>query len=734
MTANTIGGSGLSIEDRIGVLEIETRKASRAKALVQILKDFEQGRSSKLDEIRDSRDWRQRLKAAAIVRDLFSISSELSSETANALKLKVERYYEEMETDLLADFDEACQRNDVEDMNISARILTKFNGGQSCMQSYIHLHSFFQSHLEFAPPNDPGQHIEVCRTPLSLSEYETALPKTDRKLEILFDDLIKLIPNEWKVILAVFSQPFAVIQMFLQRVFTQIVQNYIESLMTSNFSEKNLVQNLRVLANLCNSTKAVVKSISKISSDILKDQKLSSLLDSTLARCESDVFIRFTGNRRYLKDEMRSLRCAYDLALREFQNMRNERKTSAGKTVFAKFTGTSTSHLSQFSNLSNISRTSHSESTFCFNEDLRISMNLVVRVMDIQNEALERCLVVSEPDDVLMNYHELSFLFLEEFCEFYFVESLNLVAEDLSHSPKNCIPDFRFLSVIESSMTAMKTLEAFFQTKLSENMHKDLKKFESLNMKMSLIRNRMEDQLNHLLQKFLDLSMGWISMLLSNQKKSDFRPGDGFFSHIPSSITIATPCCVSVCEFVDKFQLSVKHHLNEDSSGQVVASILELASRESAQLQSRSLNHYQNIRYKLPVGNSETILKEFGNSLYSALLEHVRKFTINTAGGLLLSKDLAKYHETVGRFQIPCLEKKFAKVRKLLSSLYIVKSEHLRAVLEEELCISLKHNNGYQNLESLSNHKHGTDAELLKILPQLIANRADYNPKEFFSS
>lgn len=42
----------------------------------------------------------------------------------------------------------------------------------------------------------------------------------------------------------------------------------------------------------------------------------------------------------------------------------------------------------------------------------------------------------------------------------------------------------------------------------------------------TLAMNRMEEKVNSIIQKTIDLSLAWVAKLLATQKKNDFRPRD----------------------------------------------------------------------------------------------------------------------------------------------------------------------------------------------------------------
>jgi hypothetical protein len=57
----------------------------------------------------------------------------------------VERFCEDFEKSLLHNFDEVYSKGDRKTMNHIAKTLIAFNGGSSCVQTYVNQHAFFLS-------------------------------------------------------------------------------------------------------------------------------------------------------------------------------------------------------------------------------------------------------------------------------------------------------------------------------------------------------------------------------------------------------------------------------------------------------------------------------------------------------------------------------------------------------------------------------------------------------------
>ncbi len=82
--------------------------------------------------------------------------------------------------------------------------------------------------------------------------------------------------------------------------------------------------------------------------------------------------------------------------------------------------------------------------------------------------------------------------------------------------------------------------------------------------------------------------------------------------------------------------------------------------------------------------NLDWMLYQVGDELYHLLLEHLKRFTINYAGGMTLVKDLAMYQETIRHFRVAALAERYAFLREL-GSIFIVKPEHLKSLLGDGL-------------------------------------------------
>jgi exocyst complex component 5 len=89
---------------------------------------------------------------------------------------------------------------------------------------------------------------------------------------------------------------------------------------------------------------------------------------------------------------------------------------------------------------------------------------------------------------------------------------------------------------------------------------------------------------------------------------------------------------------------------------------------------------YQSISPVLEGKNKDLFFTDVGLGLHSLLLEHFKKFTINAAGGIILSKDITFYYSTIENWKISALNEPFELLREL-GNVFIVKYTFLIARL-----------------------------------------------------
>lgn len=202
-------------------------------------------------------------------------------------------------------------------------------------------------------------------------------------------------------------------------------------------------------------------------------------------------------------------------------------------------------------------------------------------------------------------------------------------------------PDLSFLPSLRTSIQVMHLLQTSVNTMLlplalsNVTIRRDVEKTTATTV------HRLESKVSDILHKTLDVSLVWTGKLLANQKKTDFKPRE---EDVDSAIgALQTPTCLSIYNFLSK--------------------VAALANTT------------------LDGSNLSTFLSQLATGLRTLLLEHLRKFPVSLLGGIILSKDVAKYEELVGGWKCDGTvweRHEGMKVVKDIANLFIISPEALR--------------------------------------------------------
>jgi hypothetical protein len=172
-------------------------------------------------------------------------------------------------------------------------------------------------------------------------------------------------------------------------------------------------------------------------------------------------------------------------------------------------------------------------------------------------------------------------------------------------------PDFTYALEIKPATNIMHLMFTFINTALIPLSQISLTTRREMVKLANTTLAGLEQKINNIIQKtvdsrFLQISSSYkltkvavilhIISLLGKQKKQDYRPKDTEVS----LTTLQTPTCLSVCTFLQK----VHTFATESLDG----------------------------------ANLVGFLSEVGTELRGHLLEHIKKFQVNQAGGIMLSK------------------------------------------------------------------------------------------------
>lgn len=87
-------------------------------------------------------------------------------------------------------------------------------------------------------------------------------------------------------------------------------------------------------------------------------------------------------------------------------------------------------------------------------------------------------------------------------------------------------PDFSHLLNLRSAFTIMHLMITCIRTTMIPLASSNISIRREIEQSTTIAMNRMEEKVNSIIQKTIDLALAWLVKLLTNQKKNDFRPRD----------------------------------------------------------------------------------------------------------------------------------------------------------------------------------------------------------------
>ncbi|KAJ1668986.1 Exocyst complex component 5, partial [Coemansia sp. RSA 25] len=201
-------------------------------------------------------------------------------------------------------------------------------------------------------------------------------------------------------------------------------------------------------------------------------------------------------------------------------------------------------------------------------------------------------------------------------------------------------PDLRTFGVIRVANIAARLVQMHFQRTVVPFVGASSYVYRDMVAEKNQLMSRVEMSLNLISNKLVGACAQWIQGILGKQRKGDFRPADDDYT----AFEMGTQPCRQCADYLHR---------------------IERACRQS-----------------MGAENQERVLADVGTTLHRMLMEHLRKFVVSVAGGLVLVKDVSKYREAIGSFGIPALNEKFSILQDI-SNIFVVQPTALKSLLEE---------------------------------------------------
>ncbi|KAJ2779751.1 Exocyst complex component 5 [Coemansia javaensis] len=674
------------------------------------------------------------------------VDNEYSAPADSAAKRQIEVYSEGFEKTMLGMFETAYRDGDVHSMSTAARTLDAFNGGVSVVKAYINQHPFFLSSMmdHQARGGAGGPEGAGAEGPAALdgaSDINRLPPPPDARLARLYADTRAIMFKDWSIVSKVFPRPIEIMQQLLKRVFEQTIQSYLETLFARAEGESKLAF-LRVLASAHLETRRLVEDLQKFDAEtitpavvVLESARRSGgsaqglldmagdaqtaaaqfsrrhshsakspdagadqaaidddpddpddeaaardrlgaarsgvgsavaisvligrsegagagvgLLHGFLERCCDDLFEAYIAGSNYINAEQAHLAAAFRQALVPFVRARSERqgpsRSRALLGMLSSVTGSSNSAGGgggggggggDGSGPGSGAAPGGTDSA----AGLESSITADVTRMLLQAHAEAVARAVELESDAAAGADSVAALtsqLLSALGGDYMFPALDDVQESLQDLRQE--PDLRAFDAVRTANMVVRLVQVHFQRAIVPFVGNGNYIYRDIVTEKNRLMSRVEASLNVIVNKLAGACTQWIGGLLGKQRKGDFRPAEDDFT----AFEMGTQPCRQCTEFLHRIEQACRRALGPE--------------------------------------NQERVLGDIGNALHRMLMEHLRRYVVSVAGGLVLAKDVSRYREAVSAFGIPALNAKFAVLQDI-SNIFLVQPSALKSLLDE---------------------------------------------------
>ncbi|KAL1965299.1 hypothetical protein VTN77DRAFT_5901 [Rasamsonia byssochlamydoides] len=692
------GGDGnVAVETgkKLEELDRQRRRALDAHFLIECWDEVSnRGDITLLENLRRSGSSEGKLRAAHIAKQLLRISQRLdprswndagpkpngsnaNGATSPALNGKggenlpkkntreiIEKFSETLEKDLLKQFDDFYRKANFEGMKDCATVLRDFNGGASVIALFVNQHQFFIDRSQLVTEEVGGD----AETWEKLADPDADPPGVEPSLQSLIDDVKVVVQDESAIIRRAFPYYEEVLGRFLQRVFQQSIQQRVEMVLDKASSVSSLAF-LRCLQSSRSYISALVDDL-KTHGLTEHPEPISSQTAIILDQQLEDLFVPYFVGSSYIEREKKNLEELYTSLLFKFTAFHSRRKKAttfmaslakSGSELLASAkeaylyrldssdtTPTQRQMLLKVAGLKDPGDSAKQTESEFSEQDGLLSVEFAKRMIKWLAEGVGRSLELSMGSETPKDVATLLNLLLSMMAEGYVEVALDASLDTaISQESAKVEPDFAYLPTIRAAVSITHLMMTCINTVLIPLAANSITTRREMEKKTNLTVNRIEDKINAIEQKTIDVALAWVSKLLGGQKKNDFRPREGDASTAWLEM-LQTPTCSSICTFLTRLHNTV------------LTSLPSIGS------------------------NIKNLLTELALGIRSLLLEHFKRFQVNAPGGLMVTKDMTRYVELLKSWQIDEDLKTMGGALDVLlevGSLFVVGPEALREKL-----------------------------------------------------
>lgn len=626
-----------------------------------------------LDSLRTSQNYDDKLKCAKTVSNLLTLSRKLESpEIARTLHCVevIEKFSEHMERNLLNKFEVALESDEFEIMKEISNILLEFNGGANVIQTFVSKNDFFEEH------NEESLSKSILDDEVAwnrLSDPATTEVIKDEQTDELLDQLKVTIKGQARIVSQVFKNPVPVLRIFIQRIYANLVQNKVYSLLQYSVSVSALAH-VRILHSLYQLINEFTKDLKEffIANDFDNEHELSSILDQSFF----DLFIEFTSDGTYFNKEKKHLEDTIYGIVQKFNSFHeralsnrllgtrienlnnydyNDEKYNNYSTDKFGFGFTEAKRLNQFKDFmkAQLSEVRNRNSTDGVDpQEAKQYGQLNIDIVHLYIKSIiESIARVLEMESNRSSEYALEILeiLLFDFGKLYIESGLEVIYDNLkqesNYSKINSNHDVDFLFL--KSFDLISDILHLISNCIKKIILPCAVNYPNIRNRMTNLTNsyiqRCELSINIILNETVEMMSDKLMFYLSKQKKKDFLADN------------ITEDDTEACENASDFIFSVNEGLSLSLNGK----------------------------------NRLNVLAKIGTVFLNLLLEHFKKFTVNSTGGIILTRDVIRYQSVIDLWDIPELSENF-QILKEIGNLFTVQPDLINSLVAEGQLANLK--------------------------------------------
>ncbi|KAI2629777.1 exocyst complex component Sec10 [Hypoxylon sp. NC1633] len=670
-----MGNIAVQIGEKLEDLDKKRRRALDANFLLQCwFQVSETGELTSLEDIRRQGGAENKVRCAMIAHQLMRISQRLdpvSWGTTNGYRNGItngdgggdvekrhntreilEKFCETLEQDLLQQFNNSYRKQNFDDMRECAKVLHNFNEGASVIAVFVNQHQFFidRDQLITDEVTTDGETWD------QLADPDSEPPGVEPSLQSLIDEVKIIMQEESFIIKRAFPYYETVLIKFIQRVFQQSIQQRLEMVL----EKANTISSLAFLRSLHASRSYIGSLVEDLKSHGLTEhpEPCSTQISQTLDQQMEELFVPYIVGNFYIEREKKSLEELFNSLLFKYNIYHSRRKKAP--TGFMASLAQQTNQLMATAKDAYLERLESSDltptqkammlrvagvqETDKNKNEIEVSESEGVlstatakRMLTWLAESIRRTLELGSQSDTPKDVAILLSLLLMNMGQVYVETALEAALErTTSQENLKTEPDLSYLPSVKPAVTIGSMMSRFISTVLIRLAESNTTVRRSMEAQAKMGIESIEKKASSIMRSTVEVIVNWVSKSLATQKKLDFLPKDEL-SIIES---LQTPTCTSIAAFLDRGTRFI---------GQAVDG-----------------------------ANLEVFSSELALGIQRLLFEHFKKFKVNATGGLMVTKDIAKYVATLKEWPLSKDVEAAVELLTEIGYLFIIGPEALR--------------------------------------------------------